>query len=264
MFAWLAAGFVGFTVWLTGHANASRSANLRLSGKIAKPLSRKFRLIMLMVGINAVVAAINLSLWWVSASVSILIGLASWLLVAGRAKRRSDQMAKQLMRGCNILAGQLRAGKIPAAALGVAAGECEALKSVDSARQVGADVPAAMRRLAKEDGASGLRQLAAAWQLCELTGAPVAPAVLRVVDGLRTSQATERTVNAELASARATGRLLACLPLLGIALGYVAGGDPINFLVNNSVGNICLTVAIVLASLGLVWTEKLADCVAEE
>lgn len=259
MSACLAAGFVGLTVWLVGNANASRSANLRLSGATVKPLSRQTRLLMLTVGINAVVAAIALRLLWVSVLASVLIWLASWLLAASRAKRRSVQMAKQLMRGCNILAGQLRAGKIPAAALSVAAGECEALKSVDSARQVGADVPAAMRRLAEEGGAGGLKQLAAAWQLCEHTGAPVAPAVLRVVDGLRASQATERTVNSELASARATGRLLACLPLLGIVLGYVAGGDPINFLVNNWVGNICLTVAIVLASLGLVWTEKLAD-----
>lgn len=260
----IAALCAGMTVWLLWQADASRSANLRLRGVKAKPLSRRSRLMFLMLGINCLVVAFVPKLWWMSVIVSVLTGLVLWLVGAMRAKRRSELMAKQLMRGCNILAGQLRAGKIASAALRVAANECEALKSVEAARQVGADVPAAMRRVAEQGGAGGLRQLAAAWQLCERTGAPVAPAVLRVVDALRASQATERTVNSELASARATGRLLACLPLLGVVLGYVAGGDPIDFLVSNPVGNACLTVAVGLASLGLIWTEKLADSVEAE
>ena len=72
--------------------------------------------------------------------------------------------------------------------------------------------------------------MARSWQLCQVTGAPIADAANRVADGLRADAATERLVAAELAAPRASGRMLAALPVLGIGLGFVGGGNPIDFL----------------------------------
>ena len=57
---------------------------------------------------------------------------------------------------------------------------------------------------------------------------------------------------------RATGRLLTALPLLGIGMGFVSGGDPVAFLTTTMIGKACLVGAVVLVCAGLVWTELLA------
>ena len=91
-----------------------------------------------------------------------------------------------------------------------------------------------------------------------MTGAPIADAANRVADGLRSDAAAERLVEAELAAPRASGRMLAALPALGIALGYVSGGDPIAFLSGTWVGQLCLAAAVCLVCAGLVWTTLLS------
>ena len=80
---------------------------------------------------------------------------------------------------------------------------------------------------------------------------------------LRRDESLQRTVAAELAGPRATGKVMAVLPLGGIGMGYLLGGRPIQFLVEGPLGWACLLGGVSLACGGVLWVDQLA-CVAEE
>ena len=134
-----------------------------------------------------------------------------------------------------------------------------ARRGVEAVR-LGADVPEVLRRLSVEHGGAGdLRWVAGAWQVAQRSGHGLAAALERTADGLRARRRTRRLVDSELASARATARLVACLPLAVLLMGTGAGSDPWSFLVRTPVGWCCLAAGLALIALGLWWIERLAD-----
>lgn len=200
-----------------------------------------------------------------SPRVLALAALAGAAWVAGTAlwrQRRSraaaDRTATRVLETCEQLAGELGVGQPPGPALARAAAGWPALDPVARAFAVGADVPAAWREVATRPGAGDLRHLAAAWQVSHRTGQGLGDAVDRVAARLRDAQSTRRVVRGELASARATARLVAGLPVLALLMGSGAGGDPLGFLLGHPVGLACLAGGIGFGAAGLAWIEALA------
>lgn len=184
------------------------------------------------------------------------LGLLGW---HSRRTRAARQEAERVARSCQVLAGQLRVGRIPVEALVTAAEDCPSLAEVVAAQRIGADVAAALRTASRKPGAAGLASLASAWYLAERSGAPMAGAAEQVSTQLADAARLRRAVSAELAPARATGKLLAALPLVGIAMGFLMGGHPDEFLLVHPLGRWCLAIGISLACLGVLWTELLAE-----
>lgn len=175
-----------------------------------------------------------------------------------RAASRQD--TRSVLEVCDVLAAELGAGRPTGDALTTAARHWPALAPVVEAYHLGADVPQAWRDLAsRRRGARDLRLVAAAWQVSHQTGHGLAHALGRTARGIRSRQRTQRVVESELASARATARLVAGLPVVALSMGSGAGGSPWRFLLGTPVGLGCLLVGVLLLLLGLWWIERIAD-----
>lgn len=188
----------------------------------------------------------------------IAVAAAVRLIGLGRRSRAEHTTRADVAEACAVIANQVRVGRIPAEALRLAAADASVLAVAYRVQGSGGDVPAALLEQAERPGCGGLRDLARAWQVGTRTGAPMADLLDQVANAQRGDQSVERTVAAELAGPRATARVMAALPLCGIGLGYLLGGDPVGFLVSGPLGWGCLVGGTVLAACGVLWIEWLA------
>lgn len=194
----------------------------------------------------------------------LAVGALASVVAARLWQRRSHRGAATLEAGrvlesCEQLAAELAAGQPPGRALQRVAADWSVLTPAADAFALGADVPAALRGVSARPGAGDLRLLAAGWQVAHRTGSGLAVAVERIAASLREDQATRRLVAGELASARATARLVSALPLLALAMGSGAGGDPWHFLLATPAGLACLAAGVTLGLAGLWWIEVLTE-----
>lgn len=180
------------------------------------------------------------------------------LTVRHHADRAAARVRARVVEMCDGLHAELAAGQTPTTALGRAAAEWPDLLPVSRAGAAGGDVPTALRELAAAPGAGDLRVVAAAWHVAHRTGHGLADALARVAQELRDAEQTRRVVTGELASARATARLVAGLPLVALLMGSGAGADPWSFLLGHPVGLACLAGGVACALAGLAWIEALA------
>jgi tight adherence protein B len=179
----------------------------------------------------------------------------------GRRRRTQDRRRAAVVEVGEALVGELRAGRPVVLALERGREVWPEFGPVAGAARLGADVPAALRRLAAAPGAEGLREVAAAWQVSERSGATLSSALGQVVESARVQQATAHLVRSELASAQATARLVACLPVATLAMSSGIGADPWGFLLHEPAGLACLASGVGLILTGLWWIDRIAAAV---
>ncbi|MDN5804460.1 MAG: type II secretion system protein [Microlunatus sp.] len=194
----------------------------------------------------------------VGLAVSIAGATVIHLIAQAQLTHREHARRTEVANGCSVIANQVRVGRIPSEALTLAAVDAPVLEIAARIQRNGGDVVATLTSQAREPGCQGLRDLARAWQVGVRTGAPMADLLDQVALALRADQAVERTVTAELAGPRATGRVMAVLPLCGVGLGYLLGGNPVRFLLDRPIGWACLVGGVGLAAAGAVWIDWLA------
>lgn len=164
---------------------------------------------------------------------------------------------------CEALAAELRAGRNPAEAVRRAIevtppSFADELRPTLAAAEAGTDVSETLWEAGARPGAAGLRRLAVCFRVGVVAGGAFAPAVERLGVALRDEEAARQDVNAQLAGARATARLLAALPFLGTVLGAGLGVHPFAFWFGSLAGFGCLVVGVLLDVLGLLWMGRLA------
>jgi tight adherence protein B len=199
-----------------------------------------------------------------SASGAILVGTAARM--AGLRARRTAAARAQgaVAEACALLSANVRVGMVPAQALGVAAADCVVLHEAQRTLALGGDVTAVWRRQAEVDGLGGLRDLARAWQVGTRAGASLTGTLEQVAAGLTADMTLRSLVGSELAAPRATGKVMAVLPALGVGMGYLLGGDPLQWLARGLPGWTCLVAGVALACAGVLWIEALARRAAAE
>lgn len=211
---------------------------------------------------SAVVLLAAGDLPWAPMGVGVSATLGGLLLERRRRRRRAAQATALRVQGfCDELAGGLAAGLPVDVALSAAAGHWPELEGLVTTHRLGGSVPQALRRLAGRPGAADLSLVGAAWSVAHRSGASLASALHDVAAGIRDRARTRRVVASELASARATARLMAALPLFTLVIGSGAGGDPVEFLLHTTAGLCCLAGGLALGLVGLAWIESIAASV---
>lgn len=102
------------------------------------------------------------------------------------------------------------------------------------------------------------REVAVAWRVAETVGAPLAPSLRRFAAALREAQESRDDVAAALADPAATARLVAWLPLAGVALGAALGFDLLAAVLSPP-GAVCLGAGAALMIVARRWSARLVD-----
>jgi tight adherence protein B len=157
-----------------------------------------------------------------------------------------------------VLGAELSAGRAPPSALATAARASPELAEAAHLAALGGDVAPALQRAARSPGAEALGDLAAAVGVAGRTGAPLTPVVRRLRHALAGRGAGTREAAEQLAPVQATARVLAVLPVFGLALGGALGVDTVRLLTTTGWGQVCLLLAVGLVAVGLWWVDVLA------
>lgn len=160
---------------------------------------------------------------------------------------------------CDAFVSELTAGSPPPRMLEHVAADWPFLGPVARTADLGGDVTQALRSLATTPGRAALGDIAAAWEVSIRSGAGLAGVLDRLSRALRADDEARQEVIASLAAPRATARVLAGLPVFGLALGAGLGGDPVGVVFGTMLGAICLAIGSTLAIGGLFWVEHIAD-----
>jgi tight adherence protein B len=230
-------------------ADVRRRPLLRLAGVVATVLITIWAIASL---IGGAAAAIGLAAAVAVATVVLLITSHSRARTAIRARRTVTD-------ACTTLAALVRVGRLPTEALLVAADDCPILGPARAVQLLGGDVAEVWQTHSRMRGHGGLAELARAWRISTQTGAPLAMVLERVAESMAAEESVRALVAGELAGPRATAKIMAFLPLAGLALGYALGGDPIAFLLQGPIGWSCLVGGVGLAAAGVLWVEALAQ-----
>lgn len=178
-------------------------------------------------------------------------------------RRNREACAVACAELCAGIAAELRAGRTAADALDRAVAELADLARgflapLAAVARAGGDVESGLARLGERPGFAGLTGLAACWRVGAETGIGFAAVLDRLAVTLRADLAHRAEVTAQLAGARSSARLLAALPVVGLALAAGLGTNPLAFLFATPYGLACLGIGLALDALGLLWTHHLA------
>ena len=99
--------------------------------------------------------------------------------------------------------------------------------------------------------------IAACFEVCEASGAPVAAVLERLAGTLEADHDAAEQRETALAGPRATVRLLSWLPLVGLGLGMLMGVDPLGALLGSPVGWSVLAAGVGCAAAGRVWSARM-------
>lgn len=195
--------------------------------------------------------------------VLLATGVALTMFVAGEVRRsaaraRHDRALAETTVVVDLLAAELRAGVLPQQALVHLAEEAPAVTPVARVAALGGDVPAAWREVSEQPGRQLLAAVASAWQVSESSGAPLAVVLDRVSRTARADDDLRQEVRSGVEPARATGRVMALLPLAGLALGSGLGGNPLAVVTGSLVGALSVATGLGLACLGVRWVDHVA------
>ena len=197
----------------------------------------------------------------------VLVGLTAlgvvWsgsvLVRRGRLRNRRADQRREAVDVCDALVAELRSGQPPGHALAWVVRSWPGLERASTVAGLGGDVPGSLRQLAARPGAEPFGRIAAGWEVAQRRGAGLADVLDCLSRSLRDDEDVRREISASLRPTRATGRLLALLPVFGLGLGYTMGADPLAVLVGSTLGASCLALGAALAVGGLFWVERIAD-----
>jgi tight adherence protein B len=172
---------------------------------------------------------------------------------------RDQQHRIRVIVAFTALATELRAGHPPEVALQNAGGDPCVWPTAISAARCGSDITQALQIDAESHPA--ITALAACWQVGSVSGSGLARTVEELARSGRASEETRVQLDAHLASARSSIRVLAALPFLGIAMGTLLGATPLTWFGTSRIGFGALCSGLTLTGIGLWWSRRITSSV---
>lgn len=173
----------------------------------------------------------------------------------GRASRTADAAADTAAAAVAVrtLAVLLQAGARPMTAWRHLAdtGDARAQRVVERCTE-GAELVGAIEA---EGGA--WRDVAAAWEVATVVGAPLAEVLRALAESLQDAASAADDVRVALAEPTGTARLLLWLPFAGLLLGFALGFDIVGVLTSNPAGIACLVSGAALVLIARWWTSRM-------
>jgi tight adherence protein B len=213
-------------------------------------------------------AAVAVAIFGVGVGFAVLI-CALTARSRWRARRQAvDELAAvgSTAEAIHGVVAELRAGAHPVAAVESSARDAAepartVLTAVASTARFGGEPATTITRFAGERPELGpaLRPLAHAWSLAHRHGLPLADLLAAVHQDVAGRVRFAGTVRARMAGPRASGTVLAALPLLGVLLGEAMGAGPLHVLFATSVGQVLLAIGTFLACVGTWWIDRLTS-----
>lgn len=209
----------------------------------------------------AVVAVVG-GVWLVSTAVIVAATVWKRRRAVGRRRIHTAEV-ESLVAGLETVVGELGVGAHPAAAAAVAASECSGTVATAFGRasgraRLGGTAHDGLR-VTDSPVSAELAVVATAWRISDDHGLALIGLLSAArSDMLARSRFRDRT-HASLAGARATGTVLACLPVVGVGLGQAMGASPIAVLLGGGLGGVLLVVGSALVCAGLLWTDAITD-----
>ncbi|MGY2067219.1 type II secretion system F family protein [Blastococcus sp. SYSU DS0619] len=210
------------------------------------------------VGAGAVAAVLSTPLVALLAGGCAVLAARAWS--SRRAAAAGEARLAALAEALGALSGELRAGRALDDAVRTAAAACPDRRS-GAALTRAVRAPGAPVEADGPEGADGLAaelaRLSAAVALSGRTGCSLATVVAAVEDDLRARLRRRRTLQVATAGPRSSARLLAGLPVLGLAMGSGVGADPWHVLTATGTGQLLLVAGVLLEVAGIAWTGRL-------
>lgn len=186
-----------------------------------------------------------------------------------RAHRQEAQQlssAEAMVDAVHGMVAELRSGAHPVVAAESAAKDARApadavLSAISATERLGGDLTTTLHRCTVDAPALApvLRPLVHAWSLAQRHGLPLAD----VLDAVRRDVAGRlkfaRRVRARMAGPKASGTVLAVLPVLGVLLGEGIGAHPTHVLLSTGIGQTLLAIGTALICAGLCWITRLTS-----
>ncbi len=155
------------------------------------------------------------------------------------------------------LSAELATGVPPETALLRAAEDRNFMRNSIGAVRVGGEVAAGLRADAEQWDLPVLTAVAAVWQVSEGSGAGLSDATHRLGTAALQRERLRRDLASQMAGPKATARVLALLPAVGLLLGSGLGGSPVAWLFGTPLGWLMLALGLGLETVGLWWVTRL-------
>ena len=212
------------------------------------------------------VSAVLLTRTLFAAPVAMLAAIA-WpraaaSLISRRSRRKAAEAADRL---CADVALYLACGIPVAEAVALSAKGAgpylsDAVRRFNSLVELGADSrTAGLHQLAEAVSSTDLELIAHAVATSSQTGSDIRVIMGAVGDSLRERAAIRRELDSQTVQARLSGRIVAGLPFLFMALSCLVSRDALSFLFGTAPGLIMLAMAVGLDLLGFIWIRSILD-----
>jgi tight adherence protein B len=195
------------------------------------------------------------------------LALLLWVLVPPRVSSSSPPRPRRARRAAAGPLEVARAVEQLATVISSGAGVRQAWEAVartlpagdlrDLARASAAGADPRRAAGGRLQGSEMVGSLGAALAVCERTGAPTAGMLQHLAEALRDLHDASQARRSAFAGPRSTARILLVLPLAGLGLGMLLGGDPLRLLLASPAGNLLGIVGVVLTAAGWWWMHRM-------